>query len=389
MGPRNFMRARFTPIRLLAVAIVVLALLSRRSTTLWTFIDLSVYRGGAAQLLHQQSIYQGPTDRTGFTYPPFAALTFIPLQVIGEHPANFVMTLLSLGAYAAVVVVLGRQLHLQRWVTVVVVGLGGLALQPLQYNLWLGQINLVLMALVLLDAFVMPRRFKGLLTGVAAGIKLTPGIFLLYYILRKDWASAWRTALCFLMTVALGFALAPGDAVRYWTQLFFNTNRIGDVVFGDNQSIYGVMARVWQTSQPPRELYLALVLTVIGLSVLAAQRQLAQGSELGALVCIAVGGLMASPVSWSHHWVWAVPALLIWFVRGQNVLAMLGAVTMFLAPMYFTPLQGGREFGQTWWQAVMSASYVIVGLVFLISMLMTTRGSETRVTADQGALSRT
>ena len=388
VGPSRVVSARFAPIRMVAVAIVVLALLSRRSTTLWTFIDLSVYRGGAEQLLHHHSIYDGPADRIGFTYPPFAALTFIPLQVIGEHPANLVMTLLSLVAYAAVVVVLGRQLRLQRWITVVVVGMGGLALQPLQYNLWLGQINLVLMALVLLDVFVMPPRLKGVLIGVAAGIKLTPGIFLLYYIVRRDWASARRTVLWSLVTVALGFAVAPADSARYWTQLFFNTNRIGDIVFGDNQSIYGVMARVLHTSQPPRGLYLVLALTAIGLALLAAQRQLAQGSELGAVVCIAVGGLLVSPVSWSHHWVWVVPALLIWFVRRQSVLAMLGAVTMYLAPMYFTPLQDGKEFGHTWWQAVASASYVIVGLGFLISMLTSQRGREARATADQGALSR-
>lgn len=383
------MSARFAPIRLLAVAIVVLALLSRRSTTLWTFIDLSVYRGGAAQVLHQQSIYDGPADRIGFTYPPFAALTFIPLQVIGEHPANLVMTLLSLVAYASVVVVLGRQLHLERWITVVVVGLGGLALQPVQYNLWLGQINLVLMAFVLLDVFVLPQRFKGALIGVAAGIKLTPGIFLLFYVLRRDWASARRSVLWFLVTVAIGFVVAPADSARYWTQLFFNTNRIGDVVFGDNQSIYGVMARVFHTSQPPRGLYVALALAAIGLAVLAAKRQLAQGSDLGAVVCLAIGGLLASPVSWSHHWVWVVPALLIWLVRRQSVLAMLGAVTTYLAPMYFTPLRGDKEFGHAWWQAVVCASYVLFGLVFLISMLTSKRNTEAPATADQGALSRT
>jgi alpha-1,2-mannosyltransferase len=380
---------RFAPIRLLAVAIAVLALLSRRSTTVWTFIDLSVYRSGAAQLLAQHSIYTGPAHRIGFTYPPFAALMFIPLQVIGEHPANVVMTLLSLVAFAVVVVVLGRELQLPRWTTVVVAGLGGLALQPVQYNLWLGQINLVLMALVLLDVFVLPRRFRGVLIGIAAGIKLTPGVFLLYYILRRDGAAARRTVISFVVTVALGFTVAGADSVRYWTQLFFDSNRIGDIVFGDNQSIYGVMARVFHTSQPPRVLYLALSFATISLAVLAARRQLAQGSDLGAVVCLAVGGLLVSPVSWSHHWVWLVPALLIWFDRRQSVLAMLGAVTTFLAPMYFTPLGGDKEFGHVWWQAVACASYVLVGLVFLISMLTTSQRHTAARAVDQGALSST
>lgn len=366
-------RGRFTPIQLMAVAIVVLALLSRRSTTFWTFIDLSVYRDGAAQLLEDHSVYDVPAGLLGFTYPPFAALVFVPIQVIGEYPADVLMTLLSVAAYAVVAVVLGRQMRLQPWVTVVVVGLGGLALQPLQYNLWLGQINLVLMVLVLLDAFAMPRAFKGALIGVAAGIKLTPGIFVLYYVLRRDWASARRTVLWFLGTVVLGFVVAPVDSGRYWAHLMFNTNRIGDIVFGDNQSIYGVMARVLGTPKPPRALYLVLALAVLSLAVLAAKRQLAQGSDLGAVVCLAIGGLLASPVSWTHHWVWVVPALLIWFARGQLVLAMIGAVTALLAPMYFTPLQDGREFGHTWWQAVLCASYVILGLAFLISML-TSRG---------------
>jgi alpha-1,2-mannosyltransferase len=107
------------------------------------------------------------------------------------------------------------------------------------------------------------------------------------------------------------------------------------------------------------------------------------------VVSLAVGGLLASPVSWTHHWVWVVPALLIWFVRGQLVLAMLGALTTFLAPMYFVPLQYGREFGHTWWQAVVAASYVILGLAFLISMLTSRPDPQGRGTVDQGALSRT
>lgn len=382
-------RGRVAPIHVMAGVTVVLALLSRRSTTLWTFIDLSVYRSGAEQLLHDHSIYDGPVGRIGFTYPPFAALTFIPFQIIGEHPADVVMTLLSLVAYAVVVVVLSRHLRLQPWFTVVVVGLGGLALQPLQYNLWLGQINLVLMALVLLDVFALPQRFKGALIGIAAGIKLTPGIFVLYYVLRRDWASAGRAVLSFLATVTLGFVIAPGDSTRYWTHLVYSTNRIGDIVFGDNQSILGVMARVLRTPQPPRALYLVLALAALSLAVLAARHQLAQGSDLGAVVCLAIGGLLASPVSWSHHWVWVVPALLIWFVRGNLVLAMLGLLVAFLAPMYFTPLQHGREFGHTWWQAVVSASYVIVGLGFLISMLISRHDTQGRGTTDQGSLSRT
>jgi alpha-1,2-mannosyltransferase len=364
------LRRRFTPIQLMAVTIVALALVSRRSTKPWTFIDLVVYRGGAEQLLHQHSIYAGPAGRNAFTYPPFAAAAFIPLQVLGEHPANVVMTLLSLVALAVSVLLLGRHLHLQRWVAVVVVGLGGLALQPVQYTLWLGQVNLVLMAFVLLDIFVMPRRFKGMLIGVAAGIKLVPGIFVLYYLLRRDWASALKAVLWFLLTVTAGLALAPADSARYWAHLFFDASRIGDVVFGDNQSIYGLLARLFHTAHPSRALYLALALTALGMAVLAARRQLDQGSDLGAVTCIAIGGLLASPVSWSHHWVWVLPVLVLWLVRRESILAMLGAVTVFVAPMYFTPLQDGREFGHTWWQALACASYVLLGLVFLVSMVI-------------------
>jgi alpha-1,2-mannosyltransferase len=108
------------------------------------------------------------------------------------------------------------------------------------------------------------------------------------------------------------------------------------------------------------------------------------------VVCLAIGGLLASPVSWSHHWVWIVPALPIWFIRRPFVLAMLGAVTMFLAPMYGTAQHHDREFGTIWWQPgsrVCELVLVGLGILDLDVHLAALQGSLS--TTDQGALSRT
>ena len=183
-------------------------------------------------------------------------------------------------------------------------------LGPVQQTLDLGQVNLVLMLLVLADLSLPDRaRFKGIGLGLAAGFKLTPLIFVLYLLLTRRFRAAAVALSTFAATIAASLVLLPGPAREFWFGgLFLNSRRTGNNAYVGNQSLHGMLARlVGETaaSQLPR----AALPVLAGLAgVLLAAWWSRRGQEaIGILTC-ALAGLLASPISWAHHWVWAAPS---------------------------------------------------------------------------------
>ncbi|MBO0839446.1 MAG: DUF2029 domain-containing protein [Sciscionella sp.] len=295
--------------------------------------DFQVYRLGALAWAHGAPIY-GRLPSVGgkellFTYPPVAAVIFVPLAVLPLSLATAIFSAFSLAALGFVVYhcmppgglrlaprlasrLVGRRVRAlsgdRRATVALTVALTVLAaaLQPMRETFGLGQINLVLMAMVFVDAFRVGDRWRGVATGIAAGIKLTPLVFVLFFLLRKDSRASGRMLAGFAGTVALGFALAPGDSASYWSQLSGNATRVGTPATDGNQSLYGLALRLGL----PTSAWLAASAVTVVLGALATRACLARGERVLALCAVAVVGLLVSPVSWTHHWVWIVPILL-------------------------------------------------------------------------------
>ncbi len=337
----------------------------------WPLLDLDVYRRGAGELLHGRSLYDSaphfPHPDLPFTYPPFAAAVFVPAYLAGPVAAGVVLSLASLAAYALVMATCARRIGLPA-ATAVPLSVLGLALEPVQRTFWLGQVNLLLAAMVVADCFLMPRRARGLLIGIAAGIKIIPGVYVIYFLLRRDWASVARAVAGFAATVAVSAVASASDARRFWTKLFWNPDHVGQQAYISNQSVFGQLVRLTRDLHPPTVLYAALALGALGLAAYAALRQLRAGEEMAALICVAFGGLLASPISWSHHWVWFAPAALVLVARGRRRAAAALALIPALAPQWWTPSTHLREFHHHWWQTAMCLSYALAGTSFLVGM---------------------
>lgn len=334
----------------------------------WTMTDLGVYRRGAGEVLHGHSLYIDlPT--LPFTYPPFAAVLFVPLQVIGRGPAIVAATAASVGAYGWLLRLVGRQLRFSPW-TIRLVTILGLCFEPIWHTLALGQVNLYLALLVALDALSLPARHRGWLVGVAAGIKLVPGIFVLYFLLQRNWRAALQAFFGFLGTVAIGWLATSSDSTKYWTKLFFSTDHVRGVAYVGNQSLNGDLVRLMHNEHPPTAAYAALALLALGLGACAARNQLRQGDQAAALVCVAIVGLLVSPISWSHHWVWLVPAAMVLVAKRAWASAAFLTVVAVAAPMWFTPATQLREFHHNWWQAALCLTYAAAGIWFLVRMLL-------------------
>ena len=161
---------------LLAVAALLAVRWSGVNSGGW--VDLGVYERGAQAVVTRAPLYESSSGVLPFTYSPFAALVFVPLHFLGTATARWLFTAGSLVSYLVAVGACGRRLRLP-WGRLALVALAGMALEPFVRTILLGQINLYLMALVVVDCLVMRRAHRGWLVGVAAGIKIIPGVFAL------------------------------------------------------------------------------------------------------------------------------------------------------------------------------------------------------------------
>ncbi len=128
-----------------------------------------------------------------------------------------------------------------------------------------GQISLLVVALVVVDALLVPTRFRGLLTGVAGAIKLLPLLFLPTTWSPGSWRAAANTAGGFVGATAVAAMILPQDSLLYWTKLLFQTARVGDMSSLRNKSLLGLPQSPRSGSRRVWWLVLAAVFGVIGL----------------------------------------------------------------------------------------------------------------------------
>ena len=317
------------PARLAAAAPVLLAIsiAARLALTYLVphganFVDLHVYVGGAEMLDHPGKLYdyvyadQTPDFPLPFTYPPFAAVVFYPLQLL---PFGFLAFLWQVGTIAALYgVVRISQRLLPRagdyriamlWTAV------GIWIEPLRSNFNYGQINVLLVLAVLCAVYSTRWWVSGLLVGLAAGVKLTPAVSGLYFVGARRWATAVFSAVVFFGTIAIS-ALVVGDQTRYYfTELLGDAHRVGPIGTSFNQSWRGGISRILGYDAGYGPLVVTAIVVTAVLALLAWRAIGGAEDRLGAIVVVQLFGLLASPISWTHHWVWLIP-LMIWLLHG-------------------------------------------------------------------------
>jgi alpha-1,2-mannosyltransferase len=175
----------------------------------------------------------------------------------------------------------------------------------------------------------------------------------------------------FVATVAVS-ALVVGDQTRYYfTDLLGDAHRVGPIATSFNQSWRGGISRILGHDAgfgPP--VVAAIVVTAV-LAVLA-WRALDGSDRLGKLLVVEVFGLLLSPISWTHHWVWLVP-LMIWLIQGpvreRPGARILGwgwlALTMIGVPWLLSFAQ------PTIWQISRPWYLAWAGLIYIVAALAT------------------
>jgi alpha-1,2-mannosyltransferase len=290
------------------------------------FVDLHVYLGGAAALDQPGTLYsyvyadQTPDFPLPFTYPPFAALVFYPLHLLPFGLVAFCWQVGIVAALYCVVRVSQRLLGVAAgdghrtamlWTAVAI------WIEPLRSTFDYGQVNVILVLGVLYAAYSSRWWLSGLLVGLAAGIKLTPAVTGLYFLGMRRWGAAIFSAVVFLATVGVSIAVIGQQARFYFTDLLGDASRIGPIGTSFNQSWRGGISRILGHDAGYGPLVLAAIAMTAVLALLAWRALGADGhrDRLGSLLVVQLFGLLISPISWTHHWVWLVP-LMIWLIHG-------------------------------------------------------------------------
>jgi alpha-1,2-mannosyltransferase len=348
-------------------------------------VDLEVYRHAGSVLLAGGNFYDLPGPLQ-FLYPPFAAVLAVPLALLPT-------TVVQLGWTAAGALALVAILHrfgLQSWLLSVASAVAVYVVEPIVQTLAFGQLGIFLVALIVLDLVPGPRVFsrrllpEGVLTAIATAIKLTPAIFLVYLLAVRKYRAFWVAVITGIAVTLLSAAVVPAASYEFWTRLAHGDTGLGhSIIYYTNQSVMADIVRIFGLGSAPAIAGLVLSAVVAVAGVWAAMLWHRLGDVRLAVNLCGVAGLLASPVSWLHHFVWVVPlamslverrrigprSLPTWFLA----LGWLFVGWVVVAP--FTDLPNGAdvELQWRWSQHLLASITAVLGLVLLAAAIMIAR----------------
>ncbi|MEU3625499.1 hypothetical protein BS329_22655 [Amycolatopsis coloradensis] len=361
-------------------------------------VDSAVYRAGALTLLNGDPLYDSNTlpvepwwALLPFTYPPTAALLFIPLALVPTQVAWGLLTAVSLLALALCVrIAIGAlpkpSTDGPRWWasparSTIAFFLVFLGLEPVWRTIFLGQINLILMALVMLDILVIGARgsrWGGVLVGVAAAVKLTPIVFLGHLFITGRRMDAIRGLVTFVVMQGLMFLIIPHDAARYWTYTLPDTGRIGPVHWAGNQSLNALMNRFTELAPWASKAAMGIGALLAIPAIWLVLRFHRKGQALAAMLVTAFWILLISPISWTHHWVWVAPLVVLLVSRLPKTTPAtawkrwLGTFAVFFVfiSCVLLILPNGRNVELHWkvWENILGSAYILMPLVLALAL---------------------
>jgi len=327
-------------------------------------LDLQIYVGAGRDWLHGVSLYDyhDRVHNLGATYPPIGPIIFALLVPMSAECREVLWTALSLTALAGAVwftaeiagVERGRRITWCLWAFAAAV-----VTLPVWLTLRQGQVNIVLWLLIVADVAAVGRRsrWSGIGIGVATAVKLVPGFFIVWLLFAGKRAAAGRAVLAAAAATALGWALAPSDSRLYWTELIFNSDRIGRVDDSANNSLLSVVSRAIEPGHARTAVWLVSAAVIVGVGLWRGVRAARRDDLLAATAIIGCAGALLSPISWTHHLGFAVLALAAFTARRPKPWAIVGLVGAWL--LLVSPGGHGNEMSTSTIRTVVLIAIVV------------------------------
>ena len=304
--------------------------------------DLRVYRESVSAWSKGVNPYLvSYTNGLHFTYTPFALVVLWPLRLASFQVTEWVLWLGTSAACSISTWLILRAESRQEagpswWGAIAWASAALLLLEPARSGLTYGQVEAFLMIAILVDALVIPTPYQGIVIGIVSAIKLTPLIFIVFLLVR-DWRSAIRAGASFVAVTALAWLLWPKESRSFWLHDVFKPGRVGGVSYAGNQNWFGVLHRAPFLHTGSVVLWLILCVMTLLIGTFVTWRNVLLGAPVQGLLALALTGLLLSPISWTHHWVWVLlippvlvtdrtsmhPAMrgMLWALMGVTVLA--------------------------------------------------------------------
>ncbi|AGZ40107.1 glycosyltransferase 87 family protein [Actinoplanes friuliensis] len=300
-----------------ACAVVTAALLVWASVH-HGFFDSKVYSGAVRYWFRDGGMvydWLRPGTPYGFTYPPFAGLVMAPMAFL-PFPVILVIACLATVVSTAVltwwlVAPLVRRKGWTKWFAGSVAVALALCFEPVRETFGFGQVNTLLLALVAGDVLfgvARGRRWAGVGIGLATAIKLTPGVFILYLLVTRQWRAAGTAIGAAAAATLVAAWIFPDEAREFWTAALWDTNRVGNLEYLSNQSLRGMLARL-PVDGVESKLWIVGVLLTLGFWFWRVRAAARNGDHFGGLALTGLLGCLISPVTWIHHCVWLLPAI--------------------------------------------------------------------------------
>ncbi|MEU8892117.1 glycosyltransferase 87 family protein [Streptomyces sp. NPDC048442] len=330
--------------------------------------DTLVYRAEGQAVVNGTSLYDFVTTewKLPATYPPFAAILFVPTTWLPVTAMKICFFVGNLALLALLVRLSWRFAKLPDRPELMTAAIAfAIWLEPVFQTFVFGQINLALACLVLWD-LTRPKGAlgKGVGLGIAAGIKLTPAIFIVYLLVTGRVRNGLTALASFTATVLFGILVLPAASLDFWTRRMFETDRVGKVWIVDNQSLQGMLARAMNSMEPGLVWFgCAAAVGLAGLWI--ARRAVRAGREEWGIVIVAITMVLVSPISWSHHWVWCVPLLALLLAERRFRTAAAVAFLFTCRSFWAVPHQGDLDVQLPWWQQPGLSPYPMAGLALL------------------------
>ncbi len=337
--------------------------------------------------LYEQGVSHLPTIGGTFKYTPFAAGLFVPLTLIPKLLLPLFALLVNLFSLLAVIWIclgsLGYARDNGRIAATAALTALALPLQPVLMNFTAGQVNLILLLLVLADLTGRNRWWTGAGVGLAAAIKLTPAIFVVYLLLTRRFKAAAVSVATFAATVLAGFIALPRDSAAFWAANIADPSRItgdSDATAPENQSIRGALARILDIPDVSGPIWIPIAAAVAAAAFWIALRAHRNNQELLAVSVIGALMVLVTPWTWTHYWVWFIPFFAMAACAAHNArtwypAAALTATYLLLFPWQVgtgrkdIPLVGLVVLPENYAppaQAAAHALYVVLGLALLL-----------------------
>lgn len=186
---------------------------------------------------------------------------------------------------------------------------------PVKFTLGMGQINLLVLVLFVLFYLAMMKQKKllaGLVLGALVSIKITPVLFLIWLIRMKKWGMCLVTGFSIVIFNSIAFMKLPAFALTEFVAIT-KGGLVANSTYYFNQSWVAALSRSFAFHGG--QLLARIIVSIFIFTMVYRLKKF----DLRNFCLMLLLTTMVSPVTWQHHLVGLIPAIIYLFKEGKRL----------------------------------------------------------------------